>query len=304
MQQIYNLDEPGQPANISENRLLSSQLPYCGLNAGQFTASLVQETKEWYQSVTPDLRNHFVHTIVQATFPAPYPQAMFDPRFHNLVAYAREVEGDMYEMANSRSEYNWLVTGSPSLQSSMSTTSTGYIASQGSASLNASFVSSIENRLPSLQLPSGLNAGQVTANPVQETKDWHQSVTPGLRNHLVHKFEEVLLSAPNPYALFDNRFPNATAYAIKAENDIFEMAFSRSDYYHLMAEKLYETVKKLAVRRSEQQQHPLPSWRRSLSLQSSMSTTPTGDIASQGSGPLDASIVSSMSALDINNQYQ
>ncbi|XP_044018387.1 histone acetyltransferase p300-like [Aphidius gifuensis] len=161
-----------------------------------------------------------------------------------------------------------------------------------------------ENRLPSLQLPSGLNAGQVTANPVQETKDWHQSVTPGLRNHLVHKFEEVLLSAPNPYALFDNRFPNATAYAIKAENDIFEMAFSRSDYYHLMAEKLYETVKKLAVRRSEQQQHPLPSWRRSLSLQSSMSTTPTGDIASQGSGPLDASIVSSMSALDINNQYQ
>ncbi|XP_044018385.1 histone acetyltransferase p300-like [Aphidius gifuensis] len=143
MQQIYNLDEPGQPANISENRLLSSQLPYCGLNAGQFTASLVQETKEWYQSVTPDLRNHFVHTIVQATFPAPYPQAMFDPRFHNLVAYAREVEGDMYEMANSRSEYNWLVTGSPSLQSSMSTTSTGYIASQGSASLNASFVSSM-----------------------------------------------------------------------------------------------------------------------------------------------------------------
>ncbi|XP_071560218.1 uncharacterized protein [Temnothorax nylanderi] len=83
---------------------------------------------------------------------------------------------------------------------------------------------------------------QVTATPVQRTKEWHLS--PDFRKNILHKLVQAIFPISNSLFMIHERIYNW--YLVKSmEDGIYKMANSQSEYYHLLAEKICKIRKKL-----------------------------------------------------------
>lgn len=103
----------------------------------------------------------------------------------------------------------------------------------------------------STSLTAKVSKSKLQASMVSSTKDWHNTITHELRNHLIGKLIEAILPTTAQNTTSDERMHNISAYAQKSEEEIYESANSKPEYYYLLAEKIYDIQNRLKERRQK-----------------------------------------------------
>ena len=81
--------------------------------------------------------------------------------------------------------------------------------------------------------------------------NWHMSVSFYYRTYLVFKLASAVYPSSLPQAMLDIRMRRFVAFLKEKENQMYNMANSRTEYYHLVAEKIYMLQKELEEKREK-----------------------------------------------------
>lgn len=89
------------------------------------------------------------------------------------------------------------------------------------------------------------------ASNVYGADDWHHCITQDLRNHLVDKQIEAILPKSYQGVTHDERIHKMIEFTKKCEEALFEKANSKTEYYYLLADKIFYIKNELKVKRQK-----------------------------------------------------
>lgn len=94
------------------------------------------------------------------------------------------------------------------------------------------------------------DASEQASNLFSST-DWHHSITQAFRNHLIEKQVEAIHSAVYQDTIHDERTDALFLCTKKSEENAYQMANSRIEYYFLMANEMFDIRNDLKERRQK-----------------------------------------------------